>query len=77
MTVQRRDALGADILRGLSFKRIGGGAYERRIESQRDLVAVLGDVFGLDLVRTADGQLPALWDRLEAADASWRVAQAD
>ena len=49
LTVQRRDATGADVLRGLVLKRVAVKTTERILESQSELFEVLGDLFGLDV----------------------------
>lgn len=52
LTVQRRDTTGADILRGLTLKRIGKHATDTTLTARAELTAVLGDLFGIDLTTT-------------------------
>ena len=49
LTVQRRDATGIDILRGLTLKRVGAGAFETTLTTEGEFAEVLREVFGLDL----------------------------
>jgi arylamine N-acetyltransferase len=72
MTVQRRDATGVDVVRGLVLRRIGSGASEAVLETRTDLFDVLGDLFDLHLA--ADGGADALWSRLLAAHEAWEAA---
>jgi N-hydroxyarylamine O-acetyltransferase len=67
LLVQRRDATGADILNGLTLRRIGAGERASTLASKAELLACLGDVFGLDLRPVPDSDLDALWQRLDAA----------
>ena len=74
LTAQRRDATGADVLKGLVLRRLGEGAAETTIETKEQWSAALGDVFGLDLAVLAPGERDALWDRLRAAHEAWEAA---
>lgn len=71
LTVQRRDATGIDILRGLSLRRVGDGADESAIASSAELVAVMGDLFGLDVAPISSAALDRLWARVNAAHEAW------
>lgn len=71
LTVQRRDAAGVDVLRGLVVKRIGDGAFERDVESQAELFALLEDDFALDLRHLDKTARRALWDRLVRGHEAW------
>lgn len=74
LAVQRREATGVNVLRGLTLSRVGEGAMQRDIESRDDLVDSLADVFLLD-VRVLDGaRLDALWAKLAASHGSWVAA---
>ncbi len=74
MVVQRRDATGVDILRGLVLSRVGEGATTSTIESNLDFGHVLGDVFGLDIGPADDPARTALWAKLRAAHDAWEAA---
>lgn len=76
LTVQRRDATGVDILRGLTLKRVGAGAAEATIATPAELADALGDVFGLDLAAAEPDRSAraALWDRLHATHVAWEAA---
>jgi arylamine N-acetyltransferase len=69
--VQRRDATGADVLRGLVLTRLPAGE-SREITSAADWYAVLADVF--DLVVPAADRAP-LWHRVSAAHAAWLASR--
>ena len=68
LTVQRRDATGVDILRGLTLKRLGPGAMDATLETLDDLLDALGDLFGLTV--PPDRQ-EALWPRVHDAHLQW------
>ena len=70
-TVQRRDATGADVLRGLTLARIGRSSTRTVLEQPRDYYAVLPDVFGLTLDDVTAAGRAALWSRLAAAHERW------
>src|SRR5690606_34016416 len=70
-TVQRRDATGADVLRGLVLTRIGENADSRTLEERRDYFTALADVFGLTLGDVSPGERDALWRRLVTAHEQW------
>lgn len=76
LTVQRRDAAGADVLRGLVLRRIGApeGGEPTTLSSSRELTDALGDVFGLDLSGLDARRLDALWRRVHAAHLAWEAA---
>jgi N-hydroxyarylamine O-acetyltransferase len=71
VTAQRRDATGADILRGLTFRRVGEGAMDRTIDTRADWLDVLADVFGL-LVPGEERE--PLWRRISTAHDAWVAA---
>lgn len=70
-TVQRRDATGADVLRGLVLTRIGENTDSRTLEERRDYFTALADVFGLTLGDVSPGERDALWRRLVTAHEQW------
>lgn len=74
LTVQRRDADGADVLRGLVLKRIDvSGTTEQVLTSETDLFQVLTDTFGLD-VGLPSAVRRGLWSRLDASHRTWEAA---
>ena len=74
LTAQRRDATGADTLKGLVLKRVGDRPSSRDVESLAELTDVLGDLFDLDLAAVDRDAREALWRRLEAAHDTWVTA---
>jgi N-hydroxyarylamine O-acetyltransferase len=68
LTVQRRDATGADILRGLTLTRVGEGAGQRTLETPAEWTGALADLVGLIV---HDDRRGALWARLAAAHEAW------
>ena len=74
LSVQRRDATGVDILRGLSLSRIGDRASATTITTQAELLDVLGDGFGLDLGFVGTEARAALWHKVRAAHEAWEAA---
>jgi len=74
LTAQRRDATGADTLKGLVLRRTGDRTTSRDLESLPELSDVLGDVFGLDLTAVDPEARKALWRRLAAAHEAWVAA---
>jgi arylamine N-acetyltransferase len=71
LTAQRRDATGADSLKGLVLKRVGGGASVRTLETEREWTGALADLFGLEL---GAEQRDALWRKVAAAHEAWVTA---
>ena len=74
LTVQRRDATGVDILRGLCFFRTGAGAFETTIANKRELAEVLGDGFGLRVAPAHADAFDRLWVRTLDAHRAWDAA---
>ena len=74
LVAQRRDATGVDVVRGLTFRRIGDRLSQSTIGSLDELTQVLGDVFGLDLAAVDRPAREALWGRLHAAHEAWESA---
>jgi arylamine N-acetyltransferase len=74
LTVQRRDADGVDILRGLTLRRLGRGATHSTLGTKAELFDALTDLFGLDLSLADPAALQAMWDRSHAAHEAWESA---
>ena len=75
LTVQRRDATGADVLRGLVLRRVGApSASERDLTSRSELAQVLADVFDLDVLGLGGDRLDRLWARADATHREWDSA---
>jgi arylamine N-acetyltransferase len=66
--VARRDATGADILRGLVLARVGDTISRTPVEEPNDYFAALSDLFGITL---ADDERDHLWRRLIKAHEQW------
>jgi N-hydroxyarylamine O-acetyltransferase len=77
ITFQRRDAAGADVLRGLVLRRIEHEVVaERTLDTRADWFAAAADLFGLDLRRAGDDTaLSALWQRVRATHDAWLATQ--
>jgi arylamine N-acetyltransferase len=71
LTVQRRDATGADTLRGRTLRRTGVNARDTLLDSRQDLVDALFDVFGIDLSNVDSARLDELWPRTLRAHEEW------
>lgn len=74
LTAQRRDATGADILRGLSYRRIGQDACERTLETEEECFSVLRDIFSLDVESLLSAARSAVWQKVLAAHIAWEKA---
>jgi arylamine N-acetyltransferase len=70
-TVQRRDATGADIVRGLVLTRVGDANTQTVLTDCSDYFAALADVFGLTLDDVTSAERSTLWQRLTAAHEQW------
>jgi arylamine N-acetyltransferase len=70
-TVQRRDAGGVDIVRGLVLTRVGEAESRTVLDDRRDYFAVLADVFGLTLEDVTPAERDALWRRVTVAHEEW------
>ncbi|MEV8631182.1 arylamine N-acetyltransferase [Streptosporangium sp. NPDC051023] len=70
-TVQRRDAKGVDIVRGLVLTRIGDREHTLVLETERDYFEMLADVFGLSLDDVTPAERAKLWHRLWTAHEAW------
>ena len=73
--VGRRDAEGADILRGLVLSRLGSAPSETLVESQAEWFEALADVFGLKLVDVGEAERRRLWHRLVGAHEEFERAK--
>jgi N-hydroxyarylamine O-acetyltransferase len=75
-TVQRRDATGVDILRGLVLTRVGAGqpVATEPLTERGEWFGVLAEVFGLRFEHTAPESLDRLWERSLATHRSWEAA---
>ena len=74
LTVQRRDATGVDILRGLVLSRTGSDAFETTLTDKRELIEVLADVFALGLTGADDRALERLWISTLDTHRAWDAA---
>lgn len=74
-TVQRRDATGADLLRGLVYRRLPAGTT-REVGTAAEWYGLLADVFGLTLADVPADERDALWRRVNIAHEAWRTCGA-
>lgn len=74
LTLQRRDAEGVDMLRGLTLRRLGTRPSDTTLETKDQLVDVLGDLFDIDIPSLDPAALEAMWARLHAAHEAWEAA---
>ncbi|GIF17494.1 arylamine N-acetyltransferase [Paractinoplanes tereljensis] len=70
-TVQRRDAHGTDVVRGLVLSRTGDVEQKTNLERRDDYFAALADVFGITLDDVGPAERDALWRRLAEAHEKW------
>lgn len=76
-SVQRRDASGADILRGCVLTRLEGEVrHDTELADRSAWRAVLADVFGLTLADVPGHDLDQLWDRVREAHDAWLASYA-
>jgi N-hydroxyarylamine O-acetyltransferase len=74
--VQRRDALGVDLLTGLVLSRKGEPAAAKQVlDTAGDWFAALADIFGLHLADVTPPEREALWARVHAAHEAWSATQ--
>jgi N-hydroxyarylamine O-acetyltransferase len=66
VTVQRRDATGVDVLRGLVLRRIGTNASEQEFQTSTEWFEMLADLFQLPLTHVTPQARQALWDKTHA-----------
>jgi N-hydroxyarylamine O-acetyltransferase len=75
VTVQRRDATGADILRGCVLQRVGQTADRTELLSADEWFGALREVFGLPLDHVSAIDREELWGRVWAKHEQWRSRQ--
>lgn len=75
-TAQRRDATGADVLRGVVLTRAGGDPADRprELTGRREWFEALGDVFGLRFPGAPGAVLDRLWERTVEGHRAWDAA---
>lgn len=71
LNVQRRDATGVDLLRGLTLRRIGVGASETVPHTAGELADCLGDIFAIDVAGIDPVAFDQMWQRTYAAHLAW------
>jgi arylamine N-acetyltransferase len=78
LSVQRRDADGADVMVGLVFRRVDGEdpAPPQSLTDRNDWFDVLTDVFHLRLDGAEPEAIDRLWDTSLAAHRAWEEKQA-
>ncbi|MEV4350410.1 arylamine N-acetyltransferase [Actinoplanes sp. NPDC049596] len=74
--VARRDATGADELRGLILTRVGDSSSRTELAGPDEYFGVLADRFGLTLDDVTPPERAALWQRLEQAHAKFVAGKA-
>ena len=75
LMVRRRDATGADTIRGRILRRTGTNAGDTLLDSRLDLVDALFDVFGIDLTDTENARLDDLWTKVQRSHEEWLASQ--
>ncbi|MER6828525.1 arylamine N-acetyltransferase [Streptosporangium sp. NPDC000563] len=70
-TIQRRDAGGVDVMRGLILSRRGDREHSLTARTERDYFQILADVFGLHLPDVTPLERAKLWQRLWTAHEKW------
>jgi len=76
LTVQRRDADGADIVRGQVLSRVAETSTEvRTLETQAEWFDALADIFGLTLDDVDDDARARLWQRVHTAHEVWLTSR--
>jgi N-hydroxyarylamine O-acetyltransferase len=73
VTVQRRDATGADILRGLILKRVGDQPTSTELFTADEWFTALRDVFDLPLQHLDRDARSRLWNRVNDAHNRWQT----
>ncbi len=72
LCLQRRDALGADLLRGLHLERVGEPARpSHTLTSETDLFDALAEVFGIDVEAIPAATRHRVWSRAATAHRAW------
>ena len=76
VTVQRRDAGGVDIMRGLVLRRVGSAPEaDRTVNSADEWFTVLGERLGLPLADVSSPDRRLLWERVHASHQVWLAQQ--
>jgi arylamine N-acetyltransferase len=76
LTVQRRDAAGADVLRGCVLRRTDAtGDTDREIATAEEWYATMTGLFGLDLGDLDAATRERLWARTRTAHLAWRASR--
>ena len=74
---ERRDATGADVIRGLVLSRVGAGAFTAEpITRRSEWFEVLREVFDLRFDSSAAGYREQLWGAVNEAHRAWEASQA-
>jgi N-hydroxyarylamine O-acetyltransferase len=74
--IERRDAAGVDVLRGLVLSRIGEGAFTAEpVTDERAWFDLLADVFDVRLDAAAPESRDRLWAAAAAAHRRWEAAR--
>ncbi len=76
LVLSRRDAGGADLLRGLGYQRSGSGATRTTIGSERELFSLVADVFGVDVAGIPTATRRAVWKRADVTHQAFLAARA-
>ncbi len=76
LVMSHRDATGGDLLTGLYYRRVGDDPTSAKAESESELFAIIGDVFGTDVAAIPPEVRRAVWDRTEAAHRAAEAARA-
>ncbi len=75
VTVQRRDATGVDVLRGLMLLRVGeGSAPTEPLTDRGEWFSALRDRFDIDIDTIDPDVRDALWERTRAKHEKWEAA---
>jgi N-hydroxyarylamine O-acetyltransferase len=72
VTVQRRDATGVDILRGLVLRRLGSRPAEQEFQTSAEWYDMLAERFYLPLTAITADAKQALWNKTNATHLAWR-----
>jgi arylamine N-acetyltransferase len=76
LTVQRRDAAGADVLRGCVLRRADAtGDTDREIGTAEEWYATITGLFGLDLGDLDAATRERLWVKTRTAHLAWRASR--
>jgi N-hydroxyarylamine O-acetyltransferase len=72
VTVQRRDATGSDIMRGLVLKRVGDQPNSTKLLTADEWFGALREVFDLPLQHVSRDLRSQLWTQVKAAHERWQ-----